>query len=219
MTYRAIRVLREVDLILCEDTRQSSKLLKHYNIENKLSSYHMHNEHKVTPKYLDIMEGGDDIALITDAGTPGISDPGFLITRACFEHDVEVIALPGASSVLPALLQSGLPCDKFVFEGFLPPKKGRKSKIEALIKETRTVVFFESPHRILKTLRELEKYAQPNWRVSVSRELTKLHEETIRGRFDEVIQILESKASIKGEFVVTFNTNLKEKDNEGDSTG
>lgn len=200
ITLRAIRILKEVDTILAEDTRTSGKLLKHLGISSNLQSFHVHNEHKKTPALVEKMHGGETMALITDAGTPGISDPGFLLVRACIEQEIPVECLPGATALIPALVNSGLPADRFVFEGFLPHKKGRKKRLDELAKERRTIVLYESPHRLLKTLNQLQEVLG-NRRVSVSRELTKIHEETIRGTFEEVILYFEQK-SIKGEFVV-----------------
>ena len=201
MTLRAISVLREVDLVLAEDTRTSGKLLKHFEIETSLQSHHMHNEHKTLDGIVNRLKGGSKIALISDAGTPAISDPGFLLTRACIEHNIDVECLPGATAFVPALVNSGLPNDRFVFEGFLPVKKGRQTRLHELANETRTMVFYESPHKLLKTLNNFKEYFGEERPLSVSRELTKLYEETIRGSVKEVLEHFESNAP-KGEFVI-----------------
>ncbi len=202
-TFRAIRVLSEVDLILAEDTRTSGKLLKHYDIETPARSHHAHNEHRTTNSIIEKIKVGESIALITDAGTPGISDPGFLLVRAAIEAGIEVECLPGQSAVLPALVVSGFPCDRFCFEGFLPPKKGRRKRLEAIAHEFRTTVLYESPHRILKLLTELTEYLPEERLVAVCRELTKLHEEIVRGNAGEVLRHFEAK-KIRGEFVVVI---------------
>lgn len=188
MTFRAIRVLKEADLILAEDTRNSGKLLKHFEIDTPMQSHHMHNEHKTVDAIVSRIKAGETVALISDAGTPAISDPGFLLTRACVEAEIEVDCLPGATAFVPALVNSGLPNDKFVFEGFLPVKKGRQTRLTFLAEETRTMVFYESPHKLLKTLGNFVDYFGEGRRVSVSREITKLHEETVRGTAAEVLQ-------------------------------
>ena len=200
ITYRAVKMLSEVDLILAEDTRASKTLLKHYNISTKMISYHMHNEHRITKGVIEKLEKGTTMAIISDAGTPGISDPGFLLIRACIENKIPVECLPGATAFVPALLQSGIPSDRFLFEGFLPHKKGRKKKISFLKSLENTIIIFESPHRLPKTLRELhdELGERP---IIVARELTKLYEEIIRGNFNSVIEFFESK-KIKGEIVI-----------------
>lgn len=201
MTLRAIKVLKEVDVILAEDTRTSGKLLKHFDIATPLQSHHMHNEHKQVEALVQKLKGGAVYALISDAGTPAISDPGFLLTRACVENDIEVECLPGATAFVPALVNSGLPNDRFVFEGFLPLKKGRQTRLQELAEESRTMVFYESPHKLLKTLGQFVDYFGADRPVSVSRELTKLYEETIRGTLSEVLEHFNQKAP-KGEFVV-----------------
>jgi 16S rRNA (cytidine1402-2'-O)-methyltransferase len=201
MTFRAIEILNEVDLILAEDTRTSAKLLKHFNITTHMHSHHMHNEHKTTEGIVQRLKSGENIALISDAGTPAISDPGFLLTRACVEAGIEVDCLPGATAFVPALVNSGLPNDKFVFEGFLPVKKGRQTRLLLLAEETRTIVFYESPHKLLKTLTQFVEYFGPDRSVSVSRELSKLHEETIRGTTYEVLKHFSEKPP-KGEIVI-----------------
>ncbi|UOX34667.1 16S rRNA (cytidine(1402)-2'-O)-methyltransferase [Flavobacterium sediminilitoris] len=201
MTFRAIKTLNEVDLILAEDTRNSGKLLKHFEITTQMHSHHMHNEHKTVENLVQRMQAGETIALISDAGTPAISDPGFLLTRACVENGVEVECLPGATAFVPALVNSGLPNDKFVFEGFLPDKKGRQTRFLALAEETRTMIFYVSPHKLNKTLAEYIQYFGEDRRVSVSREISKLHEETVRGTAVEVLQHFETKPA-KGEIVI-----------------
>ena len=201
MTFRAITVLKEVDLILAEDTRTSSKLLQHYDIDRPLQSHHMHNEHKTVDALVEKMKSGAQMALVSDAGTPGISDPGFLLTRACIRQGIEVECLPGATAFVPALVNSGLPNDRFVFEGFLPIKKGRQSRLKELSVETRTMVFYESPHKLLKTLKQFAEYFGEERQISVSRELTKLYEETKRGPVKKVLEYFETN-SPKGEFVI-----------------
>lgn len=203
MTYRAVEVLREADLILAEDTRTSGKLLKHFDIATPMQSHHMHNEHKTVFSIVEKLEQGKTIALISDAGTPAISDPGFLLSRACIEAGIPVECLPGATAFVPALVVSGIPNDRFVFEGFLPIKKGRQSRLLELAEESRTVVLYESPHKLLKTLGQLKEFFGEERRISVSRELSKLHEETVRGTITEVIAHFENKAP-KGEFVLVI---------------
>lgn len=201
ITFRAIEVLKEVDLILAEDTRTSGKLLKHFDIATPSQSHHMHNEHKTVEGLINKLKSGTTIAIISDAGTPAISDPGFLLTRACIENNIEVDCLPGATAFVPALVNSGLPNDKFVFEGFLPVKKGRQTRLLTLAEETRTIIFYESPHKLLKTLANFCEYFGDDRQVSVSRELTKLYEETIRGTVKEVLDHYTSKPP-KGEIVI-----------------
>lgn len=201
MTFRAIKVLKEVDCILAEDTRNSGKLLKHFDIGTPMQSHHMHNEHKTVENLVKRMMSGETIALISDAGTPAISDPGFLLTRACVENGIDVECLPGATAFVPALVNSGLPNDKFIFEGFLPDKKGRQTRFLALAEETRTMILYVSPHKLLKTLAEFVQYFGADRQVTVSRELSKLHEETIRGTAEEVLKHFETKPP-KGEIVV-----------------
>lgn len=204
MTFRAIQVLKAVDLILAEDTRTSGKLLKHFDIATPMHSHHMHNEHRSIDQIVKRLQAGETIALISDAGTPAISDPGFLLTRACVEHHIEVECLPGATAFVPALVNSGLPNDRFVFEGFLPEKKGRQTRFLTLSEETRTMIFYVSPHKLIKTLAEFVHYFGPERTVSVSREITKLHEETIRGTAEEVLKHFEAKPP-KGEIVVVVS--------------
>lgn len=201
ITFRAIEVLKTADFILAEDTRTSGKLLKHYEITTPMHSHHMHNEHKTLPKIINRLKAGETVALISDAGTPAISDPGFLITRACIEENIKVECLPGATAFVPALVNSGLPNDKFVFEGFLPPKKGRKTRLTTLAEEERTCIFYESPYKLLKTLKDFAAYFGGERAISVSREISKLHEETIRGTITEVMAHFEQKPP-KGEFVL-----------------
>ena len=201
ITLRAIRLLKEVDLVLAEDTRTSRKLFAHYEIETSLASFHMHNEHQVLLKYIDRLKSGETFALISDAGTPAISDPGFLLVRECVKEGIEVDCLPGATAFVPALVNSGLPNEKFVFEGFLPVKKGRKTRLKLLAEEERTMVFYESPHRIIKTLNQFVEYFGEDRKVSVSREISKIFEETIRGSVSEILRHFEEKKP-KGEFVI-----------------
>lgn len=186
ITYRAVEILGSVDLILAEDTRQAGKLLSHYKISTPVRSHHKFNEHQSVDTICSKITGGSDIALISDAGTPGISDPGFLLVRACVNNNIEVETLPGPSAFLPALVNSGLPCDRFCFEGFLPPKKGRTKRLTSLASEERTMIFYESPYRLVKTLRDLSSAFGPGRRACVSRELTKIYEENIRGTLEEV---------------------------------
>ena len=209
MSFRAIRILKEVDLILAEDTRTSGKLLKHFEISTHMHSHHMHNEHKTIENLIKRLQAGEKIALISDAGTPAISDPGFLLTRACIENNIEVDCLPGATAFVPAIVNSGLPNDRFVFEGFLPEKKGRQTRFLALTEENRTMIFYIAPHKLTKTLTEFIHYFGPDRSISISRELSKLHEETIRGKAQDVLKHFEIKAP-KGEIVaVVAGKNLK----------
>lgn len=201
ITLRAIRVLKEVDFILAEDTRTSGKLLQHFDISTPMQSHHMHNEHKKVDTIVNRLLGGETIALISDAGTPGISDPGFLLTRACIAQHIEVECLPGATAFVPALVNSGLPNDKFVFEGFLPVKKGRQTRLLLLAEEARTLIIYESPHKLLKTLSQFLEYFGSERQISVSRELTKMYEETIRGTVSEVLEHFSQKPP-KGEIVI-----------------
>ena len=203
MTFRAIRILKEVDLILAEDTRTSSKLLKHFDIGTHMHSHHMHNEHKTIENIIVRLKSGDTIALISDAGTPAISDPGFLLVRECIKNGIQVETLPGATAFVPALVNSGLPCDTFIFYGFLPQKKGRHTKLLSLKEETRTMIFYESPFRLVKLLEEFKEYLSPTRQVSVSRELSKLYEETARGTVEELITHFTAK-TVKGEIVVVL---------------
>lgn len=202
ITLRAIKVLQEVDVILAEDTRTSGKLLKHLAISKPLQSYHIHNEHKAVEKLVERMQTGETFALISDAGTPAISDPGFLLVREAIAADLVINCLPGATAFVPALVNSGLPNDKFVFEGFLPHKKGRQTRLKAIAEESRTVVLYESPHRLIKCLEQLREFCGDR-NASVSRELTKMFEETVRGTLTELIQYFTDKG-VKGEFVVVI---------------
>ena len=204
ITFRAIEVLKEVDFILAEDTRTSGKLLKYYEITTPMQSHHMHNEHKTVDHIVIRISNGETVALISDAGTPAISDPGFLLTRACVEAQIEVDCLPGATAFLPALVNSGLPNDKFVFEGFLPVKKGRQTRLKLLAEETRTMIFYESPHKLIKTLSHFVEYFGTERPMSVSREITKIHEETIRGNAQEVLNYYTTKPP-KGEIVIVVD--------------
>ncbi|CAL2079753.1 16S rRNA (cytidine(1402)-2'-O)-methyltransferase [Tenacibaculum sp. 190524A02b] len=201
ITFRAIKVLKEVDVILAEDTRTSGKLLKHFEITTMMQSHHMHNEHKTVEGIIKRIQSGEVFALISDAGTPAISDPGFLLTRACIQNGIDVECLPGATAFVPALVNSGLPNDKFVFEGFLPVKKGRQTRLKLLAEEKRTIIFYESPHKLLKTLHHFKEYLGEDRLISVSRELTKLFEETKRGTVLEVIDYYTNKPA-KGEIVI-----------------
>lgn len=201
MTLRAIRVLKEADLILAEDTRTTGFLLKHFEIQNKMQSHHKFNEHKTVEQIALRIQSGEQVALVSDAGTPAISDPGFLLVRECVRIGVEVECLPGATAFVPALVTSGLPNDKFCFEGFLPQKKGRQTRLKELAIEPRTMIFYESPYRLVKTLTNFKEYMGENREVSVSREISKIHEETIRGSLDEVISHYNLNEP-KGEIVI-----------------
>ena len=201
ITYRALEILGTVDLILAEDTRQTKKLLNHYNITTPLQSHHMFNEHKSVESICSKILSGQTIALVSDAGTPGISDPGFLLVRKCVEKVIPVETLPGPTALIPALVNSGLPCDRFCFEGFLPPKKGRNKRMTALTDETRTMVFYESPYRLVKTLEELATYFGPDRNASVSRELSKMFEENNRGTLSFLSKYYTNKPP-KGEIVI-----------------
>lgn len=204
ITLRAIRVLKEVDVILAEDTRTSGKLLQHLGIDKRMHSHHLHNEHKATAHLIDRLKGGEVMALISDAGTPGISDPGFFLVRECLKNDLKVECLPGATAFVPALVKSGFSTDRFTFEGFLPIKKGRQTRLQSLANEERTMIFYESPHRLLKTLTQFKEYFGGERMASVSREISKMFEETINGTLDELIHIFTTKA-IKGEFVIVVS--------------
>jgi 16S rRNA (cytidine1402-2'-O)-methyltransferase len=201
MTFRAIKVLKEVDLILAEDTRTSAPLLKHFEIDKRVFAHHQHNEHKATAEIIKFLNEGKNIALISDAGTPAISDPGFFLVREAIKNDIEITCLPGATAFVPALVNSGLPNDQFVFEGFLPVKKGRQTRMKQLSTEERTMIFYESPHRLLKTLGEFGEYFGEDRQASVSRELSKLFEENVRGSILEVKSHFENNI-LKGEFVI-----------------
>lgn len=201
MTFRAVKTLNEAGLILAEDTRTSAVLLKRYDVKTPMQSHHKFNEHKTVAHLVERIKGGLSVALISDAGTPGISDPGFLLVRACVEQGVPVECLPGATAFVPALVASGLPCDRFCFEGFLPQKKGRHTKLQSLAQEPRTMIFYESPYRLSKTLVQLAEYLGSERKASVSRELSKLHEETVRGTLQELIELFANRQP-KGEFVI-----------------
>lgn len=203
ITIRALRILKEVDLVLAEDTRQTLKLFQYYQIQKPLQSYHQHNEHKVFQNLVSELKSGKQIALVSDAGTPGISDPGFLIIRECVKEGIAVDCLPGATAFVPALVKSGLPCDSFCFEGFLPEKKGRQTMLKKLAEEERTVVFYESPHRILKTIAQLIEFFGTDRQASISRELTKVFEETVNGSLQQILEHF-TNGTIKGEFVIVI---------------
>jgi len=203
ITLRAIRVLKEVDLILAEDTRKTGILLKHFEINNHLQPHHQHNEHKTIANIVERIQQGESIALVSDAGTPAISDPGFLVVRECLRHNIAIECLPGATAFVPALINSGFASDEFCFEGFLPQKKGRQTKIIGLKDETRTLIFYESPHRLIKALEQFLEFFGNERKASVSRELTKIYEETQRGTFSELINYFKSKV-IKGEIVIVI---------------
>jgi 16S rRNA (cytidine1402-2'-O)-methyltransferase len=211
ITLRALRVLKEADLILCEDTRTSGILLKHFDIKNHLMSHHKYNEHGTTAGVIDKLKGGMTVALISDAGTPGISDPGFFLAREAAREGIEVITLPGATACIPAVVSSGLPCDRFCFEGFLPQKKGRQTFLEGLRHETRTMVFYESPYRTLKTLTQFREVFGPDRNVSVAREISKVHEEHVRGTLDEVIAHFQ-QIEPRGEIVIVLAGEEKKKE-------
>jgi 16S rRNA (cytidine1402-2'-O)-methyltransferase len=206
MTFRAIKILKEVNLILAEDTRTSSKLLHHFEIQNKLSSHHKFNEHQTTESMVKRIEGGETVALISDAGTPGISDPGYLLVKKCLESGIEVECLPGATALIPALVNSGLPSDRFCFEGFLPVKKGRQTKLKELATEKRTMIFYESPYRLLKTLEQFCEFFGSERPASVSRELSKMYEENFRGSLAELLEHFKTR-TIKGEIVIVVGGN------------
>jgi 16S rRNA (cytidine1402-2'-O)-methyltransferase len=201
ITLRAIRILKEVELVLAEDTRKTMILLKHYGIENKLSSHHAFNEHKSVHAVIERLKGGCTIALVSDAGTPGISDPGFLLVRECLKENIMVECLPGPTALIPALVNSGLSCDRFVFEGFLPHKKGRQTRLFKLAEEESTLVFYESPHRLVKTLEQFASVFGPGRLASVSRELSKIHEENERGTLEKLVNHFRDK-TVKGEIVI-----------------
>ena len=201
ITLRAIRLLKEVDLVLAEDTRITKKLFVNYKIDTTLASFHLHNEHKVLAKFIDRLKAGETFALVSDAGTPGISDPGFLLARECVSNNIEIECLPGATAFVPALVNSGLPSEKFIFEGFLPAKKRRQTRLKLLSEAEITMIFYESPHRIVKTLSQFVEYFGEDRKVSVSREISKIFEETKRGKVKEVLTYFEEKKP-KGEFVI-----------------
>lgn len=206
ITLRALRLLKEVEVILAEDTRTSSKLLKHYDIHTPMQSYHLFNEHKVVDAWVQRIKGGTTVGLITDAGTPAISDPGFLLARACIAEEIAVECLPGATAFVPALVSSGLPNDRFTFEGFLPDKKGRQTRLQLLAQETKTMIFYVSPHKLLKTLTDFITTFGADRQASISRELTKVYEETQRGTLQELLEYYKDK-NIKGEIVLVLSGN------------
>ena len=201
ITFRALTVLKEADLILAEDTRTSGILLKHFEIKKPMLSYHKFNEHQTVDRVVERLKGGETVAVVSDAGTPGISDPGFLVAREAIRAGIEVITLPGATAFVPALVSSGLPCDKFCFEGFLPQKKGRQTRLYALQEETRTIIFYESPHRVVKTLEQFMEVFGADRPVSVCREISKIHEESVRGTVEEVLAHFKANEP-RGEFVI-----------------
>ncbi|HET6244753.1 MAG: 16S rRNA (cytidine(1402)-2'-O)-methyltransferase [Bacteroidetes bacterium] len=211
ITLRAIRILKEVDVVLAEDTRTSGFLLKHFNIEKKIFSHHQHNEHKTVALIAERISNGQSVALVSDAGTPGISDPGFLLVRECLKNNIEVECLPGPVAFIPALINSGLASDRFCFEGFLPHKKGKQTKIQNLKEEERTMIFYESPYRLIKTLQQFAEAFGPERQASVSRELTKKFEQTVRGSLEQVIKSFET-GTVKGEIVIVVAGKKKEKD-------
>lgn len=203
ITLRALRILKEVNLILAEDTRTTGNLLRHFSIENKLQSHHLHNEHKTVEQIAERIKNGETVALVSDAGTPVISDPGFMLVCACIKNNIEIECLPGATAFVPALVNSGLPNEKFCFEGFLPHKKGRQTKLKELTEEKRTMIFYESPYRLLKTLKEFSIAFGSERNASISRELTKLYEETKRGTIQQLIEYFSQK-TVKGEIVIVI---------------
>ena len=205
ITLRAIRILKEADIVLAEDTRTSGKLLKHYEIKTKMESYHKFNEHKAVDRLLERMKAGVQFALISDAGTPAISDPGYLLSKAVLEEDLKLEALPGATAFVPAIMKSGFACDRFFYEGFLPHKKGRQTKMKQVAENSFTTVFYESPHRIVKALEQIVEFIGPERKVSVSREISKMFEETINGTAEEVLLDLKSREKVKGEIVLVIS--------------
>ena len=216
ITMRALRILREADLILAEDTRTSGNLLRHFDIKNAMLSYHKFNEHQTVESVVNRLRGGETVAVVSDAGTPGISDPGFLVAREAIRAGIEVVTLPGATAMVPALVSSGLPCDRFCFEGFLPQKKGRQSRLKALATEPRTMVFYESPHRVVKALAQMIEVFGAERPVSVCREISKIHEESVRGTLAEALEHFQTNEP-RGEFVIVVggyeeNRQSEEKD-------
>ncbi len=208
ITFRAIRILKEVDAVLAEDTRTTSKLFQKYEIQNKLIAHHLNNEHKTVNRIADELESGLTYAIVSDAGTPAISDPGFLLVRECLQREIEVECLPGATAFVPAIVNSGFPCEKFIYEGFLPTKKGRQTRIQRIAEEERTVVLYESPHRILKALKQFEEHFDSTRQISISREISKKFEETVRGTASELFTHFTNNP-IKGEFVVVIEGKSK----------
>jgi 16S rRNA (cytidine1402-2'-O)-methyltransferase len=205
ITLRAIRILKEADLILAEDTRVTAKLLQHLQIHKPLQSYHTFNEHQILSTIVKRIKEGETLALVSDAGTPAISDPGFLLVRECLKHNIKIECLPGPTAFVPALVKSGIPSDSFVFEGFLPPKKGRQTKLKMLAEEERTMIFYESPMRLLKTLEQFREYFGSDRIISVSREISKIYEETINGTLEDVIRIITERKEVKGEIVIVLS--------------
>ncbi len=205
MTYRAVRILGEADFLLTEDTRVTGRLLQRYGISVKMIAHHQHNEHRSLPALMDKLKGGITLALASDAGMPGISDPGFLLIRECIREGIEVECLPGPTAFVPALVASGLPCERFCFEGFLPVKKGRKSRLDSLTEENRTMVFYESPHRLIKTLSAFAESFGGDRQACVSREISKMHEEHVRGSLDELIGVFSARSTIKGEITLVVS--------------
>ena len=218
MTFRAVRILKEVDVVLAEDTRTSGILLKHFEIKNQLLSHHKFNEHGTSAAVVNRLLAGENVALISDAGTPGISDPGFFLVREAVKAGIEVQCLPGATAFVPALVSSGLPCDKFVFEGFLPQKKGRQTRLESLREEQRTMIFYESPYRLVKTLTQFAECYGGSRQVSVCREISKVHEESVRGTLDEVIAHFKEKEP-KGEIVIVLAGRNEKEEKAGRQKG
>ena len=218
MTFRAVRILKEVDVVLAEDTRTSGILLKHFEIKNQLLSHHKFNEHGTSAAVVNRLLAGENVALISDAGTPGISDPGFFLVREAVKAGIEVQCLPGATAFVPALVSSGLPCDKFVFEGFLPQKKGRQTRLESLREEQRTMIFYESPYRLVKTLTQFAECYGGSRQVSVCREISKVHEESVRGTLDEVIAHFQEKEP-KGEIVIVLAGRNEKEEKAGRQKG
>jgi 16S rRNA (cytidine1402-2'-O)-methyltransferase len=204
MTCRAVEVLKQVDFVLAEDTRTSGNLLRHFGIGKPMFAHHKFNEHKTLKSVIDKLAAGQTIALISDAGTPSVSDPGFLVVRECTANNIEVECLPGATALIPALVNSGFPNDRFCFEGFLPPKKGRQTRLNKLAEECRTLILYESPHKLLKTMQDIQTFFGEDRRVSVSREISKLHEETFRGTAREQVDEWTKRTVIKGEFVIVI---------------
>lgn len=202
ITYRAVNILSSVSVILAEDTRTSKRLLDKYEINGKLQSFHAHNEHKRLAGIIERLKAGEDMALISDAGSPGISDPGYLLIREAIAEDIPLTSLPGPTALIPAMVMSGLPCDKFHYEGFLPQKKGKQKRLTYLLALTNPFILYESPFRVIKTLKKIEEMTEVSRKVCVTREISKIHEENIRGELGEVIAELESRASIKGEIVI-----------------
>lgn len=213
ITLRALRILKEVDFILAEDTRTTGQLLKHYEISNQLLAYHIHNEHKTIERIIDQIKAAGSVAIVSDAGTPAISDPGFLLIRTCIENNINVICLPGPSAIIPAIVGCGFPCDRFVFEGFLPHKKGRQTKWKAIAEEPRSVVLYESPHRLIKALKEMQEFLAPNRLICIAREISKIYETFHRGTATELLDYFE-KNSPKGEIVIVISA--KDKDHKND---